>query len=158
MKKLSYKRAALFLLTGLTLASCDPSKMYDHSQKVPDSGWYTDSAVQFSLHMTDTLQAYNFYITVRNNDDYPYRNLYLFFNTSLPNRNITRDTIELILADTDGRWIGKGFGALRDNKILIRRNLMFPLKGVYQFGIEQAMREDCLLGITDVGIRIEYAK
>ena len=86
---------------------------------------------------------------------YAYRNLYLFLTTRLPNNNRTRDTLELILADPQGNWLGKGFGALHDNQILVRRNLSFPLAGRYTFSLQQAMRQDVLEGVADVGIRIE---
>jgi gliding motility-associated lipoprotein GldH len=84
--------------------------------------------------------------------------LYLFLNTRLPNSNLTRDTIELVLADVNGKWLGKGFGAIKDNQIPVRNNLIFPIKGEYIFGIEQAMREETLVGLVDIGIRVEQAK
>jgi gliding motility-associated lipoprotein GldH len=108
--------------------------------------------------VTDTTTFYNFYINVRNNDDYAFRNLYLFLTTRMPNHNRTRDTLELILADPQGNWLGKGFGALHDNQILVRRNLSFPLAGSYTFSLQQAMRQDVLKGITDAGIRIEQSR
>jgi gliding motility-associated lipoprotein GldH len=30
----------------------------------------------------------------------------------------------------------------------------FPKQGVYKFNLIQGMREDCLLGINDIGIRV----
>lgn len=158
LKKLGYRWIALLFFAGITLVSCDPSAIYDQSRKLPETGWFKDSVLRFSFEMADTLKPCNFYITVRNNDDYPYRNLYLFLSTQLPNQHVTRDTIELILANPEGKWIGKGFGALKDNRIPIRRNLLFPLKGNYEFRIEQAMREDYLLGISDIGIRVEHSE
>lgn len=79
----------------------------------------------------------------------------MFLHTTFPDGNQTHDTIELILAYPDGRWIGKGTSSMRDNKILLNDNLCFPLKGNYHFEIEQAMREPVLEGITDVGICFE---
>ena len=79
----------------------------------------------------------------------------MFLHTTFPNGNQTHDTIELILAYPDGRWIGKGSGSMRSNQILLNNNLHFPLKGNYHFEIEQAMREPVLNGITDVGVKFE---
>jgi gliding motility-associated lipoprotein GldH len=59
-----------------------------------------------------------------------------------------------VLADIEGRWLGKGWGAVKENSILISRNMRFPLKGNYEFKIQQAMRVDTLTGISDVGIRV----
>ena len=109
----------------------------------------------FELEVMDTLGFYSFYINLRNTTDYTYSNFYLFLNTTLPDREHARDTIELILADKKGKWIGKGSGRLRDNQILIRPNLHFPLKGKYVFGIQHAMRDTILTDIKNIGIRIE---
>jgi gliding motility-associated lipoprotein GldH len=51
--------------------------------------------------------------------------------------------------------MGKGSGSMRSCNIILNRNLRFPLKGTYHFEIEQAMRDNILNGITDIGLRIE---
>ncbi|MCD4665822.1 MAG: gliding motility lipoprotein GldH, partial [Bacteroidales bacterium] len=55
----------------------------------------------------------------------------------------------------DGRWIGKGIGKIKENRILINRGVVFPIDGLYEINLEQAMREAELKGIADIGIRIE---
>lgn len=142
----------------LVFTACDSDRFYDESRPVDEKGWQKDSAATFNFEVKDTTRLYNFYITLRNNDEYPFRNFYFFLNTHLPNNNFTRDTIELLLADKDGKWVGRGFGSLKDNQIVLRQNLRFPLAGNYTFQIQQAMRKEYLEGITDVGIRVEYAK
>ncbi len=138
------------------LCSCDANRFYDQSLELPASGWHKDSIAAFTVNVEDTSRLYNFYITIRNTDKYPYRNFYLFLSTRLPNDNVTRDTLELILADKEGKWLGKGFGSVKDNQVQIRKNLLFPLSGPYHFRIEQAMRQETLQGISDIGVRIEY--
>ena len=59
------------------------------------------------------------------------------------------------LADEKGKWLGKGFGYIRDNRIPYKRNIRFPFKGYYKFEIKQAMRTDDLKGISSIGVRIE---
>jgi gliding motility-associated lipoprotein GldH len=152
------KKATIIFSLLIFFAACDPGRLYDESRGISENGWHKDSLAEFIINVTDTTQLYNFYITVRNNDNYTYRNLYLFLNTRLPNSNLTRDTIELVLADVNGKWLGKGFGAIKDNQIPVRNNLIFPIKGEYIFGIEQAMREETLVGLVDIGIRVEQAK
>lgn len=146
-----------FIVAVFVFFACDANMFYDQSQTIPENGWDKDSTAYFTVDVEDTTRLYDFYITLRNNDDYAFRNFYLFLTTHLPNQNITRDTLELILADKEGKWLGSGFGAVKDNQIQVRKNLKFPLKGKYRFGIIQAMRREKLKGITDIGIRIEYA-
>jgi gliding motility-associated lipoprotein GldH len=155
--KTSWHRSGFLIAILLSLMACDTNQLYDHSVAIDADGWSKDSAAVFKVDVTDTTTFYNFYINVRNNDDYAFRNLYIFLTTRLPNNNRTRDTLELILADPQGNWLGKGFGALHDNQILVRRNLSFPLAGRYTFSLQQAMREDVLKGVTDAGIRIEQS-
>ena len=162
MKKISksiekYLPALLMLGLLVIAGACDRNRLYDRSLALPEKGWHKDSVAAFTVTVEDTSRLYDFYITLRNTDDYEFRNFYLFLNTRLPNNNVMRDTLELILADKEGKWLGKGFGAVHDYQIRIRENLKFPLSGEYRFGIEQAMRKEKLKGITDVGIRFEHA-
>lgn len=92
---------------------------------------------------------------MRHADSYKFSNLYLFINSYFPGGSHTRDTIELILADHTGKWYGSGFGNIKEYQVLIRKGVVFPVTGVYKIGIEQGMRENNLLGIEDIGIRIE---
>ncbi|HPX34797.1 MAG TPA: gliding motility lipoprotein GldH [Bacteroidales bacterium] len=146
----------LFIYASICLVtSCDQNRFFDQSVKIPETGWHLDSVAMFELEVMDTLGFYSFYINLRNTTNYTYSNFYLFLNTTLPDGEHARDTIELILADKKGKWIGKGSGRLRDNQILIRPNLHFPLKGKYVFGIQHAMRDTILTDIKNIGIRIE---
>jgi gliding motility-associated lipoprotein GldH len=154
-----HKYISGFLIAAVViLGSCGSRSVYDRSIEISERGWHEDSIVVFDdVIISDTISLHNFYINLRHSTDYRYSNFYLFLNTTLPNGRITRDTIEMILADNYGKWYGKGFGHIRENRILVRQNLKFPLKGSYRFAIEQAMREDdrVLEGMRNVGIRIE---
>jgi gliding motility-associated lipoprotein GldH len=147
----------LFLATIIS-GSCGRGSIYDRSIEISEKGWHEDSVVVFDdVIISDTTSLHNFYINLRHSTDYRFSNFYLFLNTTLPNGRVTRDTIELVLADNYGKWYGNGYGHFRENSILVRERLLFPLKGNYLFTIEQAMREDdqVLEGIRNVGIRIE---
>jgi len=145
----------LLSLVGLLLMSCDPNRVYEKNVVIDNGIWNKDSVVNFKMEITDTLQPYNFYINIRNSTDYRYSNLYLFIDTYFPNETHARDTLEFILADTDGKWFGKGFGKIKESTVLLRRGVHFPMSGRYRFTMEQAMRTDNLEGIEDVGMRIE---
>jgi len=68
-----------------------------------------------------------------------------------------RDTMECILADPNGKWLGEGLGDIWDNKILFKQNVKFRKSGLYEFSLTQAMRVDSLPMIMDAGISIEKA-
>lgn len=153
MKKNRLAMAGLIIL-ALTTA-CDSKLVYDRSQQIEGAAWHRDSVLQFEVIIDDSLTLHNFYISIRNNTDYPYSNIFFFLETGFPNGHVSRDTLECILAARDGEWLGTGSGRVHDHMILLRGAMRFPLKGIYRFHLEQAMRETVLAGIEDVGIRIE---
>ena len=63
-----------------------------------------------------------------------------------------------VLADEKGKWIGSGMGDLYDNQIPFKKNVRFPLAGIYSFEIQQGMRMENVPLIMDVGLRIEKAE
>ena len=156
-KFLKWLTVVLFIPV-LMLVSCNGGDLYNRTVGIPESGWYKNEGVRFDVFIGDTLTDYDFYISLRNNNDYRYSNLYIFLNTIMPNGNKTRDTLEIILADDMGKWLGKGWGSVKENDVLLRKNLRFPRKGDYRFLIQQAMRTDTLKGITDVGLRVAKAQ
>jgi gliding motility-associated lipoprotein GldH len=148
--------SVVFFTLLIISSACDTKKVYDSNFTLPADGWKNNSAVVFNdVLISDTTALQNFYIKVRNADDYRYSNFYLFLTTKLPNGKLSRDTIEIKLAGLNGQWLGKGFGHFKDNQVLIRKAMRFPASGKYEFTLEQAMREELLKGIANIGIRIE---
>jgi len=143
------------LLIIMAITACDPGRIYDESIAIDNASWDRDSVLHYEVAIDDSLQLSNFFISIRNNTDYPYSNIYLFLTTEFPNGHATTDTIECILADKDGQWLGTGSGRLKDNLIMLQQALRFPLNGVYHFYIEQGMRDIKLKGIEDIGLRVE---
>ena len=145
----------LTVLFTTVLTSCQQGVIYQEYRTIEDASWHMDSILHFQMPIEDSLMVSNLFINIRNNTDYQYSNLYLFVTTEFPNGHITRDTIECILADKDGRWLGSGSGRIKENKIMLQHGLRFPLKGYYTIHLEQAMRKKNLKGIEDIGFSIE---
>ena len=146
---------SLLLVTGLVLMNSCDSGLVISENKALIGGWDKEEPIDFSFKIVDTLALYDFYINIRHSEAYAYRNIYFFVNTVFPNGNISRDTIECMLADIRGKWYGNGYGNIKENKILIRRNLQFQNAGLYKIVFIQAMREDELQGMSDIGILID---
>lgn len=143
------------LLSLIVLASCDFNYTYNKNVDIADGKWFKDEAARFEVLIEDSITQQNFYLNLRNDTKYRFSNLFVFLTTHFPNGNITRDTIECVLADNSGKWLGKGWGNIKENKILLNQNLRFPLTGRYEFFIQQAMRVDTLEGIHSVGLAFE---
>ncbi len=152
MKKVTI--LAFIVLVSL-LISCDSKRVYEENIDIPDYIWDVNNPVYFDVQIDDTVSLHNIYINIRNASGYGYSNIYLFLDTKYPDNTISRDTIECILADPSGKWLGNGSGDIWDNQILFKKNVRFKQKGKYNFRYEQAMRTPKLPMIMDVGLRIE---
>jgi gliding motility-associated lipoprotein GldH len=144
----------ILLITGMMI-SCDSKRIYEENLVVEKGIWNVNNKVKFEVAVTDIVLRYNIYLNVRNAPEYPYCNLYLFLNTRFPDGRIARDTLELTLADYDGRWLGSGMGSVKFSRFLLQKGVQFKQKGTYLFELEQAMRVHELKGIRDIGLRIE---
>ena len=143
--------SVLALLTG----ACDPNRVYDRNEPVNPDGWMPRDPKVFQVDISDTISIYNLYISLRHTNDYPFSNIYFFIRTTFPDGQLYSDTVEYLLTDPSGQWLGKGLGKIKDNRYPFRKGIHLPEKGTYVFSIEQAMREKYLKGIHDVGLRIE---
>jgi gliding motility-associated lipoprotein GldH len=138
------------------LASCGREKIFFEYQPIDEAkGWDRNDKKIFQPTIEDTLGVYNIYVHVRNADNYPYRNLFIFLTTDYPDGQREIDTLECLLADEKNRWLGSGAGDLWDNAILLKADVQFPMKGKYRFTFEQGMRINPVPLILDVGLSIE---
>lgn len=122
--------------------------------------WSKKAEQKFKLEITDSQNPKNIIFVVRNNNDYPYSNIRFIVNFKNPKKSKTAqvDTLNYILAKPNGEWLGTGFGETKETLFQYRTNYKFPEKGTYEIGVTQAMRNDDLPGIEDVGIKVETAK
>ncbi|HOP03402.1 MAG TPA: gliding motility lipoprotein GldH [Tenuifilaceae bacterium] len=151
MRNINY----LFLAISIIITSCDNYDIYNQNIMIPNEVWHMDSIAHFNVNISDTVSSHNIYINLRNTVNYPNSNLYLFIETHAPTGAKLRDTMECILANSRGEWLGKGFGRIRDNQIPYKVEIRFPSQGDYHFSIQQAMRVRELKEVVSVGLRIE---
>jgi gliding motility-associated lipoprotein GldH len=137
------------------LLGCDARRVFEENKAIPNQSWSANQPVRLLADITDTVQPHNVFVNVRVTSSYAYSNLYLFLETRYPGGKMSVDTLECLLADEQGSWLGKGSGNVWDNQILLKKNVRFPRKGVYSFLITQGMRKDPLVDVADVGLRIE---
>ncbi|CAG0984489.1 MAG: gliding motility lipoprotein GldH [Bacteroidetes bacterium] len=144
----------LFFLSLVFLA-CDKNRVFEQNITVEGGSWAMDNMATFEFEITDTLAEYNILINIRNRNDYPYNNIYLFLQLTAPDGKKATDTLNCLLADEKGRFLGKSAGNLWDNRIPYKWGVKFPMPGKYKVNYIQAMRHEKLEAITDVGLRIE---
>ncbi len=154
----------LFFLGIYILVSCDEKRVFDQYESVLES-WDQNEEIDFTLPQLDTTKTYNLFINVRNNNEFKYSNLFLISKMKFPNGKVIVDTLEYEMAAPDGKWLGTGFGDLKENKLWYKEEVSFTEEGEYTVQLQHAMRKNgevsginSLEGITDIGFRIEFVQ
>ena len=89
--------------------------------------------------------------------DYEMANLWCFVSTRSHGQEQLSDTVNLKIAEPDGRWLGKG-NSIKTLEQPINRNPVTLPQGNVIFRIEQGMRMEEMAGVKNVGIKIEKAQ
>ena len=158
------KNSFFLVILLIVFASCDKNRVFDEYQAVGQS-WHKDSLVSFVFNQKDTLSKHNLFITLRNNKNYPFNNLFLIVEMEDPSKKILVDTLEYQMATPEGELLGEGITDTKENKLYYKENFVFKKSGKYRINILQAVRQtgkiegiEKLEGVTDVGFRIEKAE
>ncbi|HEX8013911.1 MAG TPA: gliding motility lipoprotein GldH [Flavobacterium sp.] len=153
------KNSGILFLAAVLLFSCDKKRVFDEYKSV-GSAWHKDSIVTFDLPVLDSTKRYNLFVNLRDNNNYPFKNLFLIVSLEMPNGFTKIDTLEYDMADAEGNLLGNGFTDIKESKLFYKENVKF--RGKYKVNIKQAVRQSGkipgvqeLEGITDVGFRIE---
>ena len=151
----NYKAIFSLTLGIIFLNSCGDLPISSSSIEIDHNGWNSIDNASFDWDVIDLDLKYDAFIDIRHNSDYPYSNLYLFLDFTFPNGNQRRDTVACVLADERGRWFGSGIGDIIDHRVSFQENFEFPINGKYRLKVAHGMRQDPLVGITDIGFRLE---
>lgn len=157
------KNIALIFVGCLFLFSCDSSRFFEENLKISNENWSINDIKTFEVNISDTNSLMNLLVNVRHTSSYSFSNLWLFVKMTNPSGIIQTDTLECILAEPDGKWLGDGGITDLWSLRTYFNTQRFNKKGKYVFEIEQAMRygEKAKLlnleGVSDIGLRIETA-
>jgi len=153
------KNSGILLLAAILLFSCDKKRVFDEYKSV-GSAWHKDSIISFDLPVLDSTKKYNAFVNIRDNNNYPFNNLFLIVALETPSGFTKVDTLEYQMATPDGTLLGNGFSDIKESKLFYKEDVKFT--GKYKVHIKQAVRQsgkipgvEALQGITDVGFRIE---
>ena len=137
------------------LISCDENRIFDDYVSIQNSTWNKNDVVKFEFTLEDTLSENQVYIKIRNTVDYPYSNIYLFTKVDFPDGRILVDTLEYEMTDAEGKWLGDGVSGIKNNLLYYKKDVVFYEKGNYIFSVQHGMRNDSLVGVQNIGLRIE---
>ena len=153
-------RVVFFLCIGWLLVGCDSSRVFEENKDFETRSWDAEEKPIFVFSITDTTQAFNIYINIRNTVDFPNANIYYRYsvldslNRELENRLVSN----FLFDEKTGKPFGSSaLGDIFDHQFLILDQYEFKNVGEHKIKLEQFMRMDTLPGILSVGTRVEYA-
>ena len=149
------KKNSWIFLFAIALVSCNSNTVFEDYKSFEDKKWNADSSVVFNYSVADTTSKNQLIIKVRHTVDYDFQNLFLFVKSDKV------DTLEVMLANKEGMWLGTGVGDIRELEVKYKKDKIFDKKGNFTIEIEQAMRYgklekiQALSHISAIGISIQ---
>ncbi|NDC40301.1 MAG: gliding motility lipoprotein GldH [Chitinophagia bacterium] len=152
--------AGVLLALSIGLSGCLPSPYFQKQEAIPNNAWNYNFKPVFRFNITDTSVSYRTYFIIQHTQAYPYCNLWLWLYIKTPgDSTIKRERLNLTMADATGRWLGRGMGAIYEERIGVNfgESVTFKRPGTYEIALEQNMRVNPLPEVLHVGLRVERA-
>ncbi len=146
----------IFTLTFIT--ACQTKQLYEQNTIYPNHNWSSKQVNEYAFTITDTSAVYNVFFVIRHHNAYHYKNIFIQLNTTSPDNTITKQSVDLNLADDAKGWLGVGMDDIYDQRIPVNTTPVHFKKGLYKFALSHTMREDPLENVLSTGIRVEKVK
>ncbi|MFL2575509.1 MAG: gliding motility lipoprotein GldH [Flavobacteriales bacterium] len=149
----------IFGLFSLFLLTCCNTNTESTYKIFEENSWNSDSIITLNQTVVDSTTRHNLYLKIRHSTDFEYQNIFLFIDFQE-----TRDTIEVILSEKNGKWLGKGVGDVKEVEHCFAKDITFSSKKTSIVNIEQAMRYGDqpvitnLKGIIALGLKIKKSE
>lgn len=157
----------LLLAACLSFYACTTIDLYEKVEPVPGHQWQSSFKPQFTFVVKDTTVPYQAFVILRHNNQYRYNNIWMALQVTPPADTLQKINLELPLANKEG-WLGTGMDDLFEHRVRIGGEIAklsfvkmgadgfyFSRPGQYTFVLEQIMRDDPLLHVMNVGLRLE---
>jgi gliding motility-associated lipoprotein GldH len=143
----------------LLLSSCTQIEIFEKNTVIPHYQWQQSFSASGDFVITDSSSAYNIYLVLRHTDAYKYNNIWLNIGLQPPGDSMRIQKVNILLGDDANGWEGTGMNDIWElRKILNGKPSRFKKAGKYRFSISQIMRDNPLLNIMSIGLRIEKKK
>ena len=150
------------VLCTLCLSACLYNDVFEKNTSFPTRQWSSKETKQFVFNITDTVSNYMVYATMRHTDAYQFSNIWLGVETTLPGETKPLSSnVELSLAQSDGKWLGRGMQDIREHQIPLTPQgapVHFSKVGTYTMSLKHLMRIDPLPEVMSIGVRLEKIK
>ena len=158
MGLLKNKIAFILLSIFFVLSGCETKQLFEQSTIYPNHNWPSKQATKYQFNVTDTAAAYKIFFVIRHHNAYHYKNIWLDLSIKSPTNAITKQVLNLNLADDARGWLGTGMDDIYDQRIPMTATPIRFNKGIHEITVQHTMREDPLENILSTGIRVEKVK
>ena len=142
-------------LMVLLCCSCSDGTIFHGYETLSPEGWAREQVLSYEVEVDSLNNSCDISLELTYNNDYPYSNLYLFVSANdTIGTQIFSDTLNVTLADEFGQWIGDGWGGVYQQIVDYKPSYQFPTSGAYNISVKQGMRDNPIMGIERVGVRI----
>jgi gliding motility-associated lipoprotein GldH len=153
-----HKIVILPAVFSIMICACHKIDVFEKNVPLKEHRWLAADKPSIQFNITDTASLYNIFVVVRHSDAYRYNNLWLNVYTKAPGDSASKpQALDLPLASNEKGWLGTGMDDIYEHRIRISQAPVALKAGMYQFQLEQIMRDDPLEHIFNVGIRVERA-
>lgn len=141
----------------LYLSSCTTVDLYEKNVAIPGHEWKSSFKPEIRFTITDTASLYQLMLVLRHNEKYNFNNIWINLYSQPPGDTLHKAPYELQLATNEKGWLASGMDDIYEHRLKLTDNIMLK-RGEYKFIVEHIMREDPLLNVMNVGIRLEKVK
>jgi gliding motility-associated lipoprotein GldH len=148
-------------------SSCTTIDLYEKVAPVPKHQWQSNFRPKFTFTIKDTTVPYQAFVILRHNNQYKYNNIWVNLWVKPPFDTVQKLSLELPLANKEG-WLGSGMDDVFEHRVRLGNEMeklspvqmstdgfYFTRSGEYTFTLEQVMRDNPLLHVMNVGLRLE---
>ncbi|MEA4905188.1 MAG: gliding motility lipoprotein GldH [Petrimonas sp.] len=154
---MSNRRFIVFFVVIAFLSSCDEEAIYYRFHPIKNNDWSRRAAVDFLLDSlsVDPDKRYDIMLDIVSSNQYPYQNIWLSVQQNVTDTAFVSDTIEIKLADSHGKWLGKGSAGLYQLSVPYKTSIALDPTRAYLIRIRQAMKDNSIKGIEKVGVLVK---
>jgi gliding motility-associated lipoprotein GldH len=138
----------------LIASSCTTIDLYEKNVTIPGHKWSSSFKPEFTFIIKDTSSSYQVYFIIRHTEKYNYNNIWINLYSQPPGDTIHKVPYELQLATNEKGWLASGLDDIYEHRIKLTDELKLKA-GEYKLRLENVMREDPLMNVMSVGLRVE---
>lgn len=149
-KAISRLTTAAALCAAAVCAGCSPAgNSFSSYEFLPQDGWRYGDTIVFRPEMADSTATGVLTLSLRHTNDYAYSNLWLEVSVR-DSLGQTTDTVNVVMADRLGRWLGRGIGTDFQPSDTIAPRIR--LNRGSEIRVRHIMRVDNLTDVEQIGI------